>query len=168
MAELAAIATIASGLISASGTISAGKAQEAAAKQEALALEAKGLEEQAAAQREGEEYERKKDLAQSTLTARAASSGFTATDPTALALADEIERYGTYQQQMAQYGGESRRTGLNEQARFRRQEGKAARKAANISAVGTIIGSIGSMASKYNPPSSSGGSSLRYGGTGYR
>lgn len=163
MAEIAAIATVVSGLMTASGTIAAGKVSEAAAKQEALALEAKGKEEQAAAQREGEEYERKKDLAQSTLQARAASSGFTATDPTALALADEIERYGTYQQQMAQYGGTARRQGLEDQARFSRLEGAAKRKAANISAVGTIIGSVGSMASKYNPPSSTGGGSYRYG-----
>lgn len=163
MAGLAAIATLVSGIVSASGTIAAGKAQEAAAKQEALGLEAKGKEEQAAAQREGEEYERKKDLAQSTLQARAGASGFSATDPTALALADEIERYGTFQQQMAQYGGESRRTGLDEQARFRRMEGKAARKAANISAVGTIIGSVGSMASKYNPTPASSSGGGRYG-----
>lgn len=163
MAELAAIATVVSGVMAASGTIAAGKATEAAAKQEALALEAKGKEEQAAAQREGEEFARKKELAQSTLQSRAAASGFSATDPTALAIADEIERYGTYQQQMAQYGGTAKRTGLEEEARFRRLEGKAARKAANISAVGTIIGSVGSMASKYNPPAGSGSGGGRYG-----
>ncbi len=166
MAELAAIGTVISMLgtaVSAQGTIAAGKAQEAAAKQEALQLEAKGKEEQAAAQREGEEYKRKKELTLSKLQTNAAASGFTATDPTSLALADEIERYGTYQQQMTQYGGESRRTGLNEQASLRRMEGKAAASAARTSAAATIIGGIGSMASRFGQPSGGGSSSYRYG-----
>lgn len=185
MAALATIATIASTAISAVGTIAAGKAQAAqyqaqaqanlmqaqankqAAEFEAVQLEMQGNEELAASQQEAEESRRRKTLALSTLQARAAGSGFTATDPTALNLSDEISKYGTLQQQMALYGGQSRKSGLLSQAAARRFEGEtglaiggyesaslrqaasAARSGSYLSAAGTILGGISSMAGKY-------------------
>jgi hypothetical protein len=165
MAELAiisAIATAAGSVMQAQGTIAAGKAAQQSAEFEAQQLDIKAKEEQAAAQREAFEHKRKTDLTLSELQSRAATSGFTATDPTALALADEISRYGTYQQQMAQYGGASRRAGTQAQAGARRMEGRAARKAAGYSAAGTILGGISSIAGNYGKQMPSSGGSYRY------
>lgn len=149
---IAAIATLAGSAVSAMGTIAAGKSRQQAAEYEAAQLNVKAKEEQAAAQREAFDAARKKELTLSTLQSRAAASGFEATDPTALALADEISRYGTYQEQMAMYGGESRRIGIDAQAQGRRMEGAAARQGAAYSAAGTILGGISSMANKYSQP----------------
>lgn len=169
MAALATIATVVStvaGLagsyMQAQGTLAAGKAAQQAAEFEAKQLDIKAKEEQAAAQRDMFDQRREKELALSKLQSNAAASGFSATDPTALALADEIEKYGTYKEQMAMYGGTSRRAGIEAQAAGRRMEGKAARIGSQYSAAGTILGGISTMAGKYAGP--------RYaaaGGSGY-
>jgi hypothetical protein len=178
MAELAvisAIAGLAGSGISAMGTLAAGKAAQQSANYEAQQLEIKAKEEQAAAQREAQEHSRRKDLALSEVQAKSAASGFSATDPTTLAIADEIARYGSMQEQMAMYGGTSRRAGTEAQAVGRRFEGAAARQGSKYSAAGTILGGISTMAGKYASSASGGGggggwstsvvptSSLRYG-----
>lgn len=168
MAALATIATVVSTVagmagsyVSAQGTLAAGKAAEQAAKYEAAQLDIKAKEEQAAAQRDMLDQRREKELALSKLQSNAAASGFSATDPTALALADEIERYGTYKEQLAQYGGESRRRGIEAQAHGTRMTGAAKRAGSRSEAAGTILGGISSMASKfagnYAKPSGGGG-----------
>lgn len=146
MAAASAIFGIIGSVVSAAGTIAAGNAQQEAAEYEAKQLEIKGKEERAAAQKEGQQYERRTELALSQLQARGAAGGFTSTDPTSLALADEITKYGTFQQQLSQYGGESRQEGLKAQAGVRRIEGAAAAKGAKLAAVGTILGGFGSAA----------------------
>lgn len=171
MAELATIATLisagtamAGAAVSAQGTLAAGKAAQQAANYEAAQLDIKAKEEQAASQREALEHKRKKDMALSEVQSKSAASGFSATDPTALAIADEISRYGTMQEQMAMYGGESRRTGIEAQAAGRRMEGAAARQGAKYSAVGTILGGVSTMASKFAPKTyGSGGAGGHYG-----
>jgi hypothetical protein len=161
--EMLAIgATIAGSAVSAAGTIAAGKAAQQSADYEAAQLDINAKEEQAAAQRDAQQYKDRKELALSSLQAQSAASGFSATDPTTLAIADEIERYGTVQEQMAQYGGKSRRRGLQDQATGRRLEGKAARKGSMYSAAGTILGGIGSSISRI-PGSGPSTGSLRYG-----
>jgi hypothetical protein len=155
MAELAMISAVVGmmgSVVQAQGTIAAGKQAKVAADYEAAQLDIKAKEEQAAAQREGFEHQRKKELALSELTTKSAASGFSATDPTSLALADEIEKYGTVQQQMAMYGGTSRRAGIEAQAEGRRMEGKAAVTGARSAALGTILGGISSMAGKFAQP----------------
>jgi hypothetical protein len=163
MAAISAVFGIIGSLVSAAGTMAAGKAQQEAAEHEAKQLEIKGKEERAAAQREGQEYERKTDLALSTLQARGSTSGFTATDPTSLALADEITRYGTYQQQMSMYGGESRQEGLKGQAEARRLEGAAARKGAQYAAMGTILGGVSGLAKGFGGGGGGAGAPSGYG-----
>lgn len=157
------VASLAGAAIAAQGTIAAGKAQQQAAEYEAAQLEIKAKDQQAAAQREAQQYERKKELALSSLQATSAGSGFSATDPTSLAIADEIAKYGTYQEQMAQYGGLSERAGLEAQAQLRQMEGRAAMKAARTNAVGTIIGGISGMAGKWGSMSGGSMSGGRYG-----
>lgn len=150
MAELATIATIAGTVVSAAGTIAAGNAADKQAQYEAAQLDIRAKEEQAQAQQEAKQLREQKQRAQSTLTARSAASGFSATDPTALALNDELERYGTLQEQLAQYGGKSRRAGVEAQAASARLSGKAQKTASRYSAAGTILGGLGGL-SKYNP-----------------
>lgn len=169
MAGIAGIFSLIGTAVSAMGTIAAGKAQQAAANYEAKQLEIKGKEEAAAAQVESQEQERRKKLALSSLQAKAATSGYSATDPTNLAIADEIAKYGTLQEQMSTYGGQVRKEGRFSQAVARRMEGKAAAQGARLSAMGTILGGIGGMASRMRSsvPSyysgSSGGYNYYYG-----
>lgn len=160
---IAAVATLASAGVSAYGTIAAGKAQDQAAKYEAAQLDIEAKNRKAESQIEAGEISRRKDLALSNLQANAAASGFSATDPTALAKADEIARYGTFQEQLAQYGGTSQRAGLEAQAEARRFTGKAQRIGSRYSAAGTILGGIGSAASGF----SGGGSSFGSGGNSW-
>ena len=185
LATIATIASIASAGLTAVGTIAAGRAQAAeadaqaqlvqqraqaenlAAEFEAKQIEGQALEEKAQGQQDMLELRRRKNLALSSLQARAAGSGFTATDPTALALAGDITEYGTLQEQMALYGGTSREAGLRSSAAARRfnaasgisaagleagalrQAGRAARTGSYLSAAGTIAGAASTMAAKY-------------------
>jgi len=189
---IAPIAGLAGAGLTAAGTIASGNAAAAAGKMqqqqglmaqkaaeyEAQQLEIKAKEERAAGQREAYEYQRRKDLALSSLQARAGASGFSATDPSTLAIADEIARYGTLQEQVAMYGGESKARGINAGAATRRMEGemskyagdmayyegKAKKSASRLDAAGTIIGGISGLATKYNPGAKTGAaSSYRYG-----
>lgn len=143
------IAGLAGSAVTAAGTLAAGEQKQATLDYEAKQLKAKSLEEQAVGQQEASEYKRKKGLALSSLQAKSAASGFSATDPTSLALADEMAKYGTLQEQLAMYGGTSRRAGLEAEAEGRRMEGRAARTGAVYSALGTILGGVSSFASKY-------------------
>jgi hypothetical protein len=142
----------------------AGKAQQQQLNYEAAQLDVRAKQEQAAAQQEGQEIGRRKKLALSALQARSAAGGFTATDPTALDLAGEIESYGTLQEQMAAFGGGDRRAGIEAQAEGRRLSGRAARQGANLAARGTILGGTSSMFSKFfsGLPSGGGGGSTSY------
>jgi hypothetical protein len=149
------VASIAGTAVAAQGTIAAGKAQKQSAYYEAAQLENKGKEEMVAAQQEAEGYSHQKDLALSTLQAKSAASGFSATDPTTLAMADEIAKYGTLQEQMSMYGGESRKEGLNSQAKATRITGDAALKGARSSALGTILGGVSGMATRFGSFASS-------------
>jgi hypothetical protein len=156
------VATIAGSAVSAAGTIAAGNAEAQQAEYQAAQLDIRAKEEQAQGQQEAKQLREQKERALSSLTARSAASGFSATDPTSLALADEIERYGTLQEQMAQYGGKSRRTGTEAQATGARISGKAAKKGSKLSAAATILGGISSGLSKYNTGSGGGSSSGSY------
>jgi hypothetical protein len=185
LATIAAIASVASAGVTAVGTIAAGQAarqqgdmeaaflqqqgqaQKQAAEFEAAQLDIKAKDERALAQRERMQIQRQKKLALSSLTARAAGSGFSATDPTALALSDEIEKYGTLQEQFATYGGDVRanemelgaagrrfsgQRGLESaytSASIARAGGRAREVGSYFSAGGTILGGISSFADRY-------------------
>jgi hypothetical protein len=151
LALISAVAGIAGSFISARGTLAAGKAQQQALNYEAAQLDVEAKQKQAEAQIEASQYKRNKDLKLSTLQNEAAASGFSATDPTSLSLADDITKYGTFQEQLAQYGGQVQRAGIEAQAEGRRMTGRAAVIGSRYAAAGTILGGISSMASKFNP-----------------
>jgi hypothetical protein len=100
---------------------------------QASQLDMRAKEEQAAAQLEAQQFAREKRYAQSALQARAAGSGFDATDPTTLQIGSEIEKYGTLQEMMAAFGGRSRRAGLEAEATGRRAEGASILRGADYS-----------------------------------
>lgn len=161
MAALGTIFSVLGTVVSAAGQMAAANQEKAAAEWQAKEYERQARAERAAGQREAEQQERKKDLALSRLQTVAAASGFSATDPTALNIGGEIERYGTMQQQMSQYGGADRAAGLESQATATRLSAKARATGARYSAFGTILGGIGGLA-KYQ-----GGGSSSSGGGGY-
>lgn len=179
MAAIAAIATGVSGALQAAGTIAAGKASaqqgqlaQFAANYEAKQLDIKAKDEKASAQREMLELRREKESTLGRLQTVAAGSGFSATDPSTLSIADEISRYGTYREGLALYGGDVRSQDMKLAAAGRRfegaralQSGLAAKKASYLSAAGTIAGTISSMASKFAP---AGGGFGTPSGGGYR
>jgi hypothetical protein len=156
--------TGASAAISALGTIAGGNAAEAAGKAanasaqfQAKQQEMAALESRATAQRAQFEKQRETQLVQSKLQARAASSGGGADDPTVLGLVGDIGARGEYESLMEMYKGENRARGLEDAAMSSRMSGEAAlaegqakRKAASLSALGTIIGGAGSMFNIYN------------------
>ncbi len=174
MAEMAMIATIASmagTAVTAIGTIASGNAQAdyyqrqgAATKQaadfEAKQLDIKAKDEFAAGQKDMLQLRRQKNLALSQLQARGAASGFDATDPSNLALADEISKYGTLQESAALYGGAGKANDIRLSAAGKRfsgdttnalysEYGDSVRQGSYLSAAGTILGGVSTMASRF-------------------
>ncbi len=190
---LGAVVGLVGSVVSAAGTIAganqaaageeyAAKSQQANLEYQAKQLEMKGKEEQAAAQHEVFQQRREKEQVQSALQARGAASGFDATDATSLQIGSEIEKYGTLQEMMASYGGQSRRAGLDAQAAGNRAQGDAIVQGASYSAEATrtagyasgfssIAGGIGSFAqwagnkygTSFTAPTASPAGGYRYG-----
>ena len=140
---LSAVAGIAGTAMSAFGAIQQGRQQAAAANQQAQMaefqqkqLDIKANEEFAAAQQEGFQLKRNKELALSTAQTRGAKSGFMPDWKNA----EETEAYGTLQQQMAQYGGASRQQGLREQAKLTGMQADDLRNAANQYQTAGMVG----------------------------
>jgi len=155
--------TAVSGGISAAGTIAGGSAAEEAGriKQQAAYRQATQEElnaagELASSQRKMFDTRLKTKLASSTLTARAAGSGFDAATGSMLTDAGDIEQRGEFQALMDVYNGQNTFTGLNNKAAADRAGGDAeawagtqARDASYLSAAGTIAGTAGSMLKTY-------------------
>lgn len=142
--------------ISALGTLGSASAQRqaGAAQQAQYAFKAAQEEQQAtqaiaASQRQMFDTQRKTALTQSTLQARAAADGGSATDTTALNLSQDIAGRGEYNALGDLFQGEDKAAGLRAQAEADRYSGAAARAGANASANATILGGIGSMAGKF-------------------
>ncbi len=160
-AGVTAVGQIASGQAQAAQARESGRATAQAAEFEAAQLDIRAKEERAASIQEKNQIRRQKQLALSKGQARAAASGFEATDPTSLAKQDEIERFGTLQEQFALFGGESRASSLKLSAEARRFSGASALSAGNLSASalnsagtfsagGTILGGVGSIFNRFS------------------
>lgn len=149
--------------ISALGTLGSASAQRQAgqAQQAQYAFKAAQEEQQAtqaiaASQRQMFDTNRKTALTQSTLTARAAADGGSATDVTPLNLSQDIAGRGEYLALGDLFQGQDKAEGLRQQAGADRYSGAAAAAGANAQANATILGGIGSLASRFG---SLGGSS---------
>jgi hypothetical protein len=160
LGTLAAISGIAGTAVSAVGALQQGRAQAAAAEQQARMaefqrkqMEIKANEEFAASQRDAEQLARERDLGLSRMQARASASGAEATSADVQKLAEEMDRYGTFRQQMALYGGASRQQGLREQGVLTGMEAESLRRSAGtyrtagvFDALGTGLSGISTMA----------------------
>ena len=98
-----------------------------------------GKQELANAQVEAGQYKRRKDLVASSQQARGAASGLMTTDPTSLALADEVAKYGTLQEKMAVFSGTYARAGREARARTIKHEGAIAGRNTDVQAYMTDV-----------------------------
>lgn len=160
MTVMAAVGTA----VSAAGTLAggaaaadAGRARQASEEYQAKQYEQNALTARAEAQRQSFEKQRQTSLLQSTLQARAAAGGGSASDPGIVKLGEEIASRGEYESLMEMFKGENRARGLEDQATASRMtgeaalaEGKAKQKASYLSAAGTLIGGASSMYKTYN------------------
>ena len=152
MVELATLATVASVVgasVSAAGTIAAGSDAKNAAEFKAKQEEQKANEVRASGSRQMLQERRQKDLALSTLTARAAASSGDTTDPTVVNLAGGIEREGEIQALDAFYKGENAARGYQDQAMATRASGASAQRASYYKAGGTILEGGSSLMKQY-------------------
>ena len=139
----------------------AGQAAQQAKEFEAKQYGMQAKEARATAQRGALETRRQGRLLQSTLQARAAAGGGGATDPGVLNLAGDIAGRSEYQALLEMAQGENRARGLEDVATGARMTGaaelakaqgaaaglryqdEAQKRAAKLSAIGTIVGGIG-------------------------
>ena len=142
---------------SASAAREQGKAQQAQYEFKAQQEDQQATQAIAASQRQMFDTSRKTALTQSTLTARAAADGGSATDGTPLDLSQDIAGRGEYLALGDLFAGQDRSAGLRQQAAADRYSGAAARAGANASANATILGGIGSLAGKFGSLSGPGG-----------
>lgn len=138
-AIISAVGSLVGGVIAAQGQMQAAAAEQRNLNYQAVQLDMKAKEEQAAAQMKAHERKERGKLAMSRLRSLAASSGFDPV-PTLLRLGGQIAERAKLQADMENYGGLSRRYGLEAEATGKRAQGVAIMQGARTSATGTIIG----------------------------
>ena len=104
-----------------------GKAEQQLRDYESAQLSHQAVQEQALAQRAAINVRRKADLAQSRLQAVAAASGASASDPTIIDLAQDIEGQGEYDVATALYNGDERAYNLQMGSALKQYQGQVAR-----------------------------------------
>lgn len=130
--------TLLGGAVASQGAMQAGQAEHDAQYYKAAGLRQSAQSERAGGQSDMINLARKRDDMQSTLRARAAASGG-ATDPTVLALSDQLETQGTLGALTEMWKGEDRARGLTDQARGAEMTGDAALEGAKLRAKGIQI-----------------------------
>ncbi len=148
-AKSAAENSLLGGQIASQGALQAGQAAREAAYYRAAGLRQNAQEERAAGQRDMFNVQTKTKDIQSTLRARAAASGGGATDPTIMALQDQIETAGSVGALTEMYKGENRARGLVDSARGEEISGDAALTGANYRSQGAKGRASGAMNSGY-------------------
>lgn len=149
LAIAAAALTAVGTAVSAVGTIASGNQAKSDSYYNAEQLRRQGNDVRAAGSREMQKERRQKEMAQSSLMARAAASGGDTTDPTIVNLAGGIEREGEIQALSSFYRGENAARGYEDQAAMAIAKGKAAKQASIFKATSTILEGAGSLAGKY-------------------
>ena len=149
---ISAASTIAGG----STAAAAGRMKQAVAIQQARQEEWNAAGELGAGQRRMLDTRFKTSLAESTLQARGAASGFDAGKGSMLTTAGDIGQRGEYQALMDVFNGENSMTGTLNKAAATRFSGDAeawageqAQDASYLAAAGTIAGGAGSMLKTY-------------------
>ena len=146
MLPLAIASTVASTAVGAAGQMAAGQNAAAMGQYQAQEYEQQGETATATAQRSMEDERRKTGLVESTLQARAAGGGGSATAPSTLNVAGNIAKRGEYNALMHLSEGENQQAGLENQGQAAAYGGKIAQMGDTYSAAGTIAGGAGSFA----------------------
>lgn len=158
METVALVATAVGTIVKVVGGIAQGNAAAEAAQQQAAyqakIAEMKGKEEFAAGQRRMLDVRRQKEMALSTLQARAAAGGGDTTDPTVVNLGAGIEGQGEYKALTEFYKGENAQRGYQDAAAGAIWQGDVtaanAQSSALWGAAGSLLSGIGSFGSQYN------------------
>src|SRR5690349_4532710 len=145
MAGIGAVFSLLGTVVSAAGTIAAGQAQMEQAKAQAEMQRREAVEEQARYQRAADQENKKRDLVLSKQQNIAASSGFSAQDTSASGSATNIWNAGTYNSNLYTYTGERNKSLGIYQGDLTEWAGVRAYEAAQLSAMGTVLGGFGGM-----------------------
>lgn len=145
LALIAAGASAIGTAISAAGTIAGGQAAKSAADYRAQQYNLQAQTSTAEGQRQMMEEQRKGALVGSTLQARAAASGGSATDPTVLKLGSDIAGRTEYGALSDLFQGQDRSAGLYDEANAAKASGDAAVTGSYFGAAGTVASGVGSM-----------------------
>ena len=140
-------ATAASTAVGVAGEMSAGQNAAAMGQYQAKEYAIQGQTAEATGQRAMLEERRKEGLVLSSLQARAAADGGSATDPSVLNLGRQIAGRGEYNALMDLSQGKNQEAGLMNMGASAAYGGKIAQEGDLYSAVGTAASGIGSMAS---------------------
>lgn len=146
MLPLALASTIASAGIGAAGTLAAGNNAAAMGQYQNQEYQQQAETATATGQRAMLEERRKTGLVESSLQARAAGAGGTATDPSVLGLGSQIAKRGEYNALMDLSQGQNQAAGLENQGSAAVYGGKIAKIGDEWSAAGTLAGGAGSFA----------------------
>lgn len=149
MAEAAIAAQVIGTVISTVGTIQQGKAANAQAQSQANQLEARAKQERAVAQMAAIEEKRQAERVSSRAKTLIAAQGGDTTDVGSQDLLSEIAGEGEYRSLIQLYEGEEKAKGNEFQAQSVRAEGKAAKKAAMMSAIGNTLSFASSSYDKF-------------------
>lgn len=141
-------------ITTASAQRNAGKAAQNEADYEAQMANIQAGQEQAASQRTMLDKQREKELAQSTLQARAASSGGGALDPSVVNIMGDLESQGTLNEQNALYTGDSKAAALRQSAALKTYSGQVANANGQQASTATLVSGASSMLAKYAPSAS--------------
>lgn len=146
MTGISLAATAASAGIGAAGTIAAGNNAAAMGQYQQKEYEQQAETATATGQRSMLEERRKTGLVESSLQARAAGAGGTATDPSVLGLGSQIAKRGEYNALMDLSQGQNQAAGLQNQGNAAVYGGTIAQEGDQWSAAGTLAGGVGSFA----------------------
>lgn len=102
-------------------------------------------QQRAAGQRAGAEEIRSKDLLMSKMLAMAGASGGGMSDPTLINLFAQAETEGKLAADTAMYNAESQALGMEKQAVATVAAGRARKKASQLSAFGSLLGTAGTV-----------------------
>jgi hypothetical protein len=131
--------------VGAMGTLASGKNAAAMGQYQQQEYGVQADEATATAQRQMMEQQRETRLVQSTLTARAAGSGASASAPSVISLGSQIAGRGEYNALMSLSQGENQAAGLTSMGRAAAYGGSIAEEGSRYAAVGTLAGGAGSM-----------------------
>ena len=139
-------------------TYQSGQNANKMAQAEARQLEYQAGQARAVAQRESLQQRQQQRLALSRLQAVAGGGGL---DEGVVDIAGDLAQEGEFRVLNAMFEGNSRASSMEAEAGMRRAQGKAAKRAATVSALSSAIGAGASLYDKYGPKKTVGGGDYR-------